>query len=48
MAPTNEENRAFPLADSDLTQKLLDLIQQSNHHKQLRKGANEGKNSRND
>merc|ERR1711924_433761 len=33
--------KAFPLADTDLTRKILDLTQQSCNYKQLRKGANE-------
>jgi U4/U6 small nuclear ribonucleoprotein SNU13 len=31
------------LADADLTSQILDLIQQALHYKQLKKGANEGK-----
>ena len=34
--------KAFPLADAALTNKILDLIQQASHYKQLKKGANEG------
>merc|ERR1719267_461267 len=33
--------KAFPLADTELTRKILDLTQQSANYKQLRKGANE-------
>jgi len=33
--------KAYPLADADLTKKLLDLVQQAVNYKQLRKGANE-------
>merc|ERR1719265_2895460 len=33
--------KAFPLADTELTRKILDLTQQSSNYKQLRKGANE-------
>eukprot|EP00462_Mataza_sp_D1_P018723 CAMPEP_0175144210 /NCGR_PEP_ID=MMETSP0087-20121206/13979_1 /TAXON_ID=136419 /ORGANISM="Unknown Unknown, Strain D1" /LENGTH=128 /DNA_ID=CAMNT_0016428601 /DNA_START=25 /DNA_END=411 /DNA_ORIENTATION=- len=33
--------KAFPLADSKLTVNILDLIQQANNYKQLKKGANE-------
>jgi U4/U6 small nuclear ribonucleoprotein SNU13 len=33
--------KAFPLADPQLTQSILDLVQQANNYKQLRKGANE-------
>ena len=36
--------KAFPLADAELSNKILDLVQQASHHKQLRKGANEGNN----
>jgi U4/U6 small nuclear ribonucleoprotein SNU13 len=34
--------KAFPLADADLTIALLDLIQQATNYKQTKKGANEG------
>jgi len=33
--------KAFPLADSDLTNQLLDLVQQASNYKQLKRGANE-------
>merc|ERR1712021_228750 len=33
--------KAFPLADADMTKKVLELIQQACNYKQLRKGANE-------
>eukprot|EP01084_Bolivina_argentea_P196552 336913_1 len=33
--------KAFPLATDDLTTRLLELIQESSHYKQLKKGANE-------
>lgn len=33
--------KAFPLADSQLTNTILDLVQSASHYKQLRKGANE-------
>ncbi|KAF5389848.1 hypothetical protein D9757_003659 [Collybiopsis confluens] len=36
-----ERGRVFPLADADLTNTLLDLIQQAAQYKQLKKGANE-------
>nr|CAG8444449.1 6537_t:CDS:2 [Entrophospora candida] len=32
----------FPLADADLTNQILDLVQQALNYKQLKKGANEG------
>lgn len=39
---TEEVNpKAFPLADPQLTTKIMNLIQQSLHYSQLRKGANE-------
>lgn len=31
----------MPLADTDLTVKILDLVQQSANYKQMKKGANE-------
>merc|ERR1712097_53158 len=39
MAETS--SKAFPLADTVMTRKILDLLQQSCNYKQLRKGANE-------
>ena len=33
--------KAFPLADADLTVALLDLVQQTSNFKQIKKGANE-------
>lgn len=33
--------KAYPLADGELTKKLLNLVQQAVNYKQLRKGANE-------
>jgi U4/U6 small nuclear ribonucleoprotein SNU13 len=33
--------KAFPLADADLTVAFLDLIQQATNYKQTKKGANE-------
>jgi U4/U6 small nuclear ribonucleoprotein SNU13 len=41
MAETNP--KAYPLADSALSVKLMDLVSQANNYKQLKKGANEGK-----
>ncbi|KAI9013206.1 RNA binding protein snu13 [Gaertneriomyces sp. JEL0708] len=38
-APVNP--KAFPLADAQLSNKILDLVQQASHYKQLKKGANE-------
>ncbi|CAK9784377.1 L30e-like protein [Cutaneotrichosporon oleaginosum] len=34
-------SKAFPLANAQLTNQILDLIQQASHYKQLKKGANE-------
>lgn len=36
-------NIAWPVADENLTQSLLDLVQQASHYRQLKKGANESK-----
>ncbi|KAF8350449.1 50S ribosomal protein L30e-like protein [Amanita rubescens] len=33
--------KAWPLADADLTNSILDLVQQAGTYKQLKKGANE-------
>lgn len=33
--------KAYPLADAELSGKILDLVQQASHYKQLKKGANE-------
>eukprot|EP01105_Mastigella_eilhardi_P007320 TRINITY_DN18806_c0_g1_i1.p2 TRINITY_DN18806_c0_g1~~TRINITY_DN18806_c0_g1_i1.p2 ORF type:complete len:130 (-),score=51.31 TRINITY_DN18806_c0_g1_i1:34-423(-) len=33
--------KAYPLANPELTQQILDLIQQAANYKQLKKGANE-------
>ncbi|KND00111.1 ribonucleoprotein-associated protein [Spizellomyces punctatus DAOM BR117] len=38
---TTVNPKAFPLADAQLTNKILDLVQQASHYKQLKKGANE-------
>ena len=34
--------KAYPLADAQLTVKILNLVQAATNYKQLRKGANEG------
>ncbi|KAF8621505.1 hypothetical protein AX15_007737 [Amanita polypyramis BW_CC] len=34
-------DKAWPLANADLTNSILDLIQQAGQYKQLKKGANE-------
>jgi len=39
--------KAFPLADADLTIALLDLTQQATNYKQTKKGANESTKSLN-
>ncbi len=36
-----ESSKTTPLAEGDLCQEILDLVQQATNHKQLRKGANE-------
>lgn len=33
--------KAFPLANAQLTNQILDLVQQASHYNQLKKGANE-------
>jgi len=33
--------KAYPLANSQLTNTILNLVEQASHYKQLRKGANE-------
>eukprot|EP01134_Creolimax_fragrantissima_P000187 CFRG0187T1 len=33
--------KAYPLADAELTVTILDLVQQAQNYKQLKKGANE-------
>ncbi|KAL2913314.1 RNA binding protein snu13 [Polyrhizophydium stewartii] len=33
--------KAFPLAGAQLSNKIIDLVQQASHYKQLKKGANE-------
>lgn len=34
-------SQATPLADHELQQKILDLVQQAQNYKQIRRGANE-------
>ena len=34
--------KAYPLSDAELSVKIMDLVQQANNYKQLKKGANEG------
>lgn len=38
----SEQSKAFPVAKDELTPKILDLVQQASHYRQLKKGANEG------
>jgi len=33
--------KAYPLADGELTKKILEIVQQASNYKQLKKGANE-------
>ncbi|GMI07801.1 hypothetical protein TrLO_g11565 [Triparma laevis f. longispina] len=37
----SDQSKAYPLADSEMTIGLLDLVQQATNYKQLKKGANE-------
>ena len=39
---TGVNPKAYPLADQQLTMKILELLQQATNYKQLKKGANEG------
>jgi len=42
MADSSGPNpKAYPLADAQLTSTIMDLVQQANNYKQLRKGVNE-------
>lgn len=41
MSNSTVNPKAYPLADTTLTNSILDLVQQASHYKQLRKGANE-------
>ncbi|RMZ06080.1 hypothetical protein D0862_04727 [Hortaea werneckii] len=36
-----DSSAAWPVADSALSQEILDLVQQASHYRQLKKGANE-------
>lgn len=38
---TEPNPKAFPLADAELTQQILDVVQQATKLRQLKKGANE-------
>ena len=40
-------NAAWPVADEALSQQILDIVQQSSHYRQLKKGANEATKSLN-
>ncbi|KAJ8473569.1 hypothetical protein ONZ45_g10047 [Pleurotus djamor] len=37
----NQHGKAWPLANADLTNQILELVQQAGQYKQLKKGANE-------
>ncbi|KAJ9108699.1 RNA binding protein snu13 [Naganishia onofrii] len=39
--PAAPNPKAFPLANAQLTNQILDLVQQAAHYNQLKKGANE-------
>lgn len=41
MAGETVNPKAYPLADSQLTNTILDIVQQAANYKQLKKGANE-------
>eukprot|EP01119_Soliformovum_irregulare_P014436 TRINITY_DN394_c0_g1_i1.p1 TRINITY_DN394_c0_g1~~TRINITY_DN394_c0_g1_i1.p1 ORF type:complete len:130 (+),score=30.61 TRINITY_DN394_c0_g1_i1:59-448(+) len=41
MADSAANPKAFPLADPQLTNQILDVVQQATNYKQIRKGANE-------
>ncbi|KAH9901528.1 NHP2/L7aE family protein [Cubamyces menziesii] len=41
MADTEAKTKAFPLADAQLTNSILDLVERASQFKQLKKGANE-------
>jgi len=41
MTDSDVNPKAYPLADADLAQQILSLIQQAVNYKQLKKGANE-------
>ncbi|KAI0707637.1 NHP2/L7aE family protein [Earliella scabrosa] len=41
MADTESKGKAWPLADADLNNSILDLVERASQYKQLKKGANE-------
>eukprot|EP00002_Diphylleia_rotans_P021547 TRINITY_DN418_c0_g1_i1.p1 TRINITY_DN418_c0_g1~~TRINITY_DN418_c0_g1_i1.p1 ORF type:complete len:129 (-),score=29.35 TRINITY_DN418_c0_g1_i1:513-899(-) len=41
MSASEVNPKAFPLAPAQMTQKILDLVQQAVNYKQIKKGANE-------
>ncbi|KAI0807725.1 NHP2/L7aE family protein [Fomes fomentarius] len=41
MADTEAKAKAWPLADSELNNSILDLVERASQYKQLKKGANE-------
>ncbi|KAG5352353.1 RNA binding protein snu13 [Termitomyces sp. Mn162] len=42
---SDNKSKAWPLADANLTNQILELVQQAGQYKQLKKGANEGSSS---
>ncbi|KAF2182097.1 L30e-like protein [Zopfia rhizophila CBS 207.26] len=38
---SQDTSAAWPIADSSLSQEILDLVQQATHYRQAKKGANE-------
>ncbi|KAG6880274.1 RNA binding protein snu13 [Termitomyces sp. T32_za158] len=38
---SDTKSKAWPLAEADLTNQILELVQQAGQYKQLKKGANE-------
>ncbi|KAF9053948.1 NHP2/L7aE family protein [Hymenopellis radicata] len=41
MDEQEERGKAWPVADAELTNSILELVQQANRYKQVKKGANE-------
>ena len=46
-AATEISDKAFPLADDNLSQTVLDLVQQASNYKLVKKGANEATKAQN-
>jgi U4/U6 small nuclear ribonucleoprotein SNU13 len=38
---SQDTSAAWPVADEALSQEILDIVQQANNYRQLKKGANE-------